>query len=344
MAAAGKAISPREFRKVLDKGTVTGVVLFAGERGLVERSVDAALDGLVTPEERELAVAVYHSDDIDERSLAAELRTPPMFGARRVVLLRRADKFNLDLDKSVFAEFLEKPLDSTVLLLSAPDMDRRKRLYSLVKKFGLVVDCKKLDRRSAPEFVVGQVEDAGKRIAGPAVRTLIELVGTDSALLGNEIRNLVNYTGERHSIEEEDVMIMTANLREESVFNLTDAIANRDVAGALAALELLLDDGAEPIYVLTMVEWLMRRLYGARVAVDGGMSLEQAAETAGVPPYFRRKFIAQVNNFSLGELVRLFDLLLDTDVALRQSGRKSRIEMELCVTRAAGDPAPRSLR
>ena len=344
MAAAGKPISPREFRKLLDKGPVDGVVLFAGERGLVERCVDAALDVLVKPEERELVVAVYHSDDIDERSLAAELRTPPMFGERRIVLLRRADKFNLDTENSAFLEFLKEPLDSTVLLLSAPEMDRRKRLFGLVKKLGLVVDCKKLDRRTAPEFVVAQINDAGKQIAGPAVRTLIELVGTDSALLANEIRNLVNYTGDRTSITEDDVMMMTANLREESVFNLTEAIANRDVAGALAALELLLDDGAEPVYVLMMVEWLLRRLYAARVAVDGGTSPEQAAEMAGVPAYFRRKFIVQINNFSLGELVRLFDLLLDTDVALRQSGRKPRIEMELCVTRAAGDPAPRILR
>jgi len=344
MAAAGKAISPREFSKLLDKGTIDGVVLFAGERGLVQRSVDAALEALVKPEERELAVAVYHSDDIDESSLAAELRTPPMFADRRIVLLRRADKFNVGTETSAFLQFLKEPLDSTVLLLSAPDMDRRKRLYGLVKKHGLVVDCKKLDRRTAPEFVVGQVGDAGKRIDQGAVRTLIELVGTDSALLTNEIRNLVNYTGDRTSVTEDDVMMMTANLREESVFNLTDAIADRDVAGALAALEQLLDDGAEPVYVLMMVEWLLRRLYAARVAVDGGTSPEEAAEMAGVPHYFRRKFIAQVDNFSLSELVRLFDLLLDTDVALRQSGRKTRIEMELCVTRAAGDPAPRSLR
>ena len=173
---------------------------------------------------------------------------------------------------------------------------------------------------------------------------MIELVGTDSALLANEVRNLVYYTGDRKAITEQDVMMMTANLREESVFNLTDAIGNRDVAGALVALEQLLDDGAEPTYVLIMVEWMLRRLYAARVAVNGGASPAEAAETVGVPPYFRRKFVAQVDNFTVAELIRLFDLLLDTDVALRQTGRSPRVVMELCVTRAAGVQGPRRLR
>jgi len=343
MAGSGKPISPGQFRKRLQEGTLGNVVLVTGERGLVERAVSEALEALVDPDQRDLALASYHADDIDERSLAAELRTPPMFAEKRIVLLRRADKFNLDKEGSTLVEFIEQPLASTVLLMSAPDMDRRRRLYGLAKKLGLVVDCQKLNRKTAPEFVVAEVSASGKRIDGGAVRALVELVGADSALLSNEVRNLVNFAGDRRSITEDDVLMMTANLREENVFNLTDAIGNRDVAGALAALEQLLDDGSEPVYVLIMIEWLLRRLYAARLAVDGGTAAREAAEMAGVPPYFRQKFIGQVRNFSVSELLRLFDLLLDTDIALRRSGSRPRVLMELCVTRAAGDQRVRSL-
>jgi len=344
MAESRKAISPRQFRAALEKGAVGGVVLFVGERGLVERAVDETLDVLVGTEQRELAVVAYHADDIDERGLIGELRTPPLFTDRRIVLLRRADRFDLSDKSSTLAAYIDQPVATSVLLLAAPEMDRRKRLYKLVLKSGLVVDCKKLDRRTAPQFVQTEVAEGGKHIDGAAVDALIELVGTDAALLANEVRNLVYYIGDRAAITEDDVLMMTANLREESIFSLTDAIANRDVGVALAALEQLFDDGAEPVYVLMMIEWLLRRLYGARLAVDGGTSPEEAAEMAGVPPYFRRKFIAQVDRFTLAELVHLLDLLLDTDVELRQSGRTPRVAMELFVTRTAGSQRMHCLR
>jgi len=344
MADSGKAISPKRFRSALEKGTVGGVVLLVGEQGLVERAVDDAFDALVDARERELAVAAYHADDIDERGLIAELRTPPLFTDRRIVLLRRADKFELDDKRSPLAEYIERPVDTSLLLMAASEIDRRKRLYKLVLKSGTVVDCKKLDRRTGPQFVAAEAAEAGKRIDRTAVDALIELVGADAAMLANEIRNLVHYVGDRESITEDDVMMMTASLREESIFTLTDAIADRDVGVALAALDQLFSDGAEPVYVLVMIEWLLRRLYSARFAVDKGTSPEKAAETVGVPPYFRRKFAAQVNRFTLPELVHLLDLLLDTDIELRQTGRRPKVAMELFVARTAGNQRTRSLR
>lgn len=342
--AAGKPVTARQFQKMLDTGSLKGVVLFSGDRGLVERAVDDAIAALADPDERELVVAVFHADEIDERRLLTEVRTMPMFADRRIVVVRQAQKFTIQDKKSHLAAYIEDPVDSTLLLLSAPDVDKRKRLFTLVKKHGIIVDCQKLNRRSAPEYVNAEIAAAGKQIDRSAVNALVELVGTDAALLSNEVRNLISYIGDRPNVTEEDVMVMTANLREESVFNLTDALASRNVGLALAAMEQLFNEGAEPIYVLSMIEWLLRRLYGALIAVEGGMSPAKAAEAAGVPPYFRQKFVGQMRKFTVNELVHLLDLLLDTDIGFRQSGRAPRVAMELFVVRAAGNQRARALR
>lgn len=342
--ATGKSITPGRFRSLLGKGSLKGVIMFSGDRGLVERMVDETVDALAGPEERELIVAVLHADEVDERRLLTEVRTLPMFADRRIVVVRQAQKFIIKDKKSPFAAYIEEPVDSTLLLLSAPDADKRKRLYTLVKKHGIVVHCQKLNRKSAPAFVRAEVEAAGKRIDQSAVNALVEMVGTDAALLANEVRNLVGFVGDRDAITEEDVLAMTANLREENIFNLTEAIAARNVGLALATMEQLFNENAEPIYILSMIDWLLRRLYGALMAVEEGAAPQKAAEMAGVPPYFRKKFVGQMGRFSISEIVHLLDLLLDTDIGFRQSGRTPQVAMELFVIRAAGNQRARALR
>jgi len=83
-------------------------------------------------------------------------------------------------------------------------------------------------------WVQRRVEEKGGRIAPRAVHLLVTNAGNDLALLDNELEKLVLYKGPEALIGGEDVELLCPFAAEASIFDLVDAIGNRN--GRLAAL------------------------------------------------------------------------------------------------------------
>jgi len=116
------------------------------------------------------------------------------------------------------------------------------------------------------------------------------------------------------------VKAIVSDTKVESVFEFTDALGAKDAARALRLLTTLLDDGEAPLRILGGVARHYRQLWQVRELLDRKMPNSEIGKAAGINPYFLNKVLQQARNYRVGELLKIFEGMLELDLAFKSGG------------------------
>lgn len=157
----------------------------------------------------------------------------------------------------VLCETLKNPLPGgVVFLMSAPEPDKRRSAYKQLSKLckTSLHDKPDLGFRAGEEEVIAwtaeKAHQRGLKISHEAVEALATRVGLDSGQLDNELDKLETAFGPGHPIEARDVRSLVPATRESGIFDIGNAIAERDLPLALETLSQLFRQGEKGVGIL----------------------------------------------------------------------------------------------
>ncbi len=203
-------------------------------------------------------------------------------------------------------------------------VDGAKR-YGTAKQF-LIPTGAQLDR-----WVAQRAKAAGATISPEALRLLIEAVGDNPRALAGEIEKLSVYAGKGGAIDSAAIQALTPDLRQSRSFDLTDALARRQHARALALLHEFLADGQQPLFILGMVASQTRSLIQVKALSERGMRAGEIAETAGMAPFVVEKSLQLARQFTFAQLNAAHHAALAVDVALKSSRITPEMALDLLI-------------
>ena len=150
-------------------------------------------------------------------------------------------------------------------------------------------------------------------------------------MLANEIDKLATYVGDRASIEIEDVRLLSASAQEARIFDLTDALAQRNRKQALNLLHDLLADGEPPLKLISTITSQVRSLLLVKELANDGLRIQQIVTATGMAPFVAEKALRQVGKFQTAQLEGAYRQLLATDAALKRSRMTPEMALDLLV-------------
>ena len=167
-------------------------------------------------------------------------------------------------------------------------------------------------------------------VEGQATQILAEFVGPNLRQLHNELHKLATYAGDR-AITVNDVKLLVSDASEALIWNLTDALSQRNGRRAMHSLYELRRGDANAFYLLTMVARQYRIMLKVKSAMQQVRGNEyDIAKMIGEKPYSVKKAMGQSNNYSESELVTIMERLLETDFAMK-SGADAETEIDLLI-------------
>ncbi|HEX8297259.1 MAG TPA: DNA polymerase III subunit delta [Chthoniobacteraceae bacterium] len=200
-------------------------------------------------------------------STVEALLTFPFFGGAKLVWLKSANFLADDqLGRSqAVLEALEQLVatlqsglpETTRFLLSAVGVDKRRSFYKSLGKLAKVTVFDRLDASKA-----GWEEDAGAlveelaaaknlRFTTPAAELFVLFTGGERRAIVSELEKLDLYLGSSaRQVTETHVRLLVPRSRAGIVFELGNALAARDLGGALDLLDQLLFQGETPIGIM----------------------------------------------------------------------------------------------
>jgi len=179
-------------------------------------------------------------------------------------------------------------------------------------------------------WIKKQVEERDGQIDSMAVKKLAMFVGSDLWRLSSEIDKLVSYRKGK-SILSADVDELVGAKIENDIFKTVDALAMRNKPLALSLLHRHLAEGESEIYLLSMLVYQFRNLLLVKSEVERGTQLPSLAKSIKLHPYVLRKSFEQSRGFSLIALKKIYERLLELDIAIKTGRIDSLVALDLAV-------------
>ncbi len=254
------------------KATSTSVTAVVGSDEARVKTRAAELAAELTPGGSEMALEMIDcaAESVDQalsriRTAHAALQSMGLFASERLVWMKsvnflsdtpigRSESVLAALDR--LAETLEAGPDPSVrVLISAIAPDKRRSFFKKLTSLATVEVFDRIEEaRGGAEmlvdFVVAEFRKAGVRCGEDEAILMIELAGTDSRLLMSEVEKLALYLGDRVEVTAQDIRAMVALSREGVVFELGNAVAERDVGRAMTLVDRLLEQGESAVGIM----------------------------------------------------------------------------------------------
>jgi DNA polymerase-3 subunit delta len=297
------------------------------EEFLIEDAMNRLIAEIVDPGTRDFNFDVFYGDQTDGGKIIETANAYPMLSQFRMVVVKDALKLP-PISLEALAKYLERPSATTKLVLLNTKLDSRNKILAKIKSITCFVDIKPLYDRQIPQWIRSYLQEKGCDIEPEAALLLLALVGNSLRAISNELEKImINLNGKKR-ISAEDVQKFVALSRNFSVFDLTDAIGYKDLGRALGMLNQMLESGESATGILAMIARHFVNLMKLKSAQSQKKSQEEIAALTGIPPYFLEKSLKMAEKYSLPQIKRTFERLLETDLALKTSQQPEQIALQ----------------
>lgn len=305
------------------------IYLFHGEEDfLIEEKINALKSQIDNPA---LNVETFDGEDLSLEALSSALRTPPMFGGEKMVMVR-----NFALSSENQAEIIsliENIPEGVKVVFHAQAIDKRSRFYKLMDEQGEAIEFRSFapwEQEAVVNWIKAQVRSGGKKIDDAGARLLQETCGNNLRMLSGEIEKLITFVGERSEIAEGDVSAL-ASPGEVSAFALLDALRKKDVKAALSLLQVLLRNRTDVFQLLALLTTQYRLMLQIKSFPGKGEITRQVAGS----PYFVKKCRVDIHRFTIEELKAALEKLLEANLRMK-TGESQLAVFELLLASLCG--------
>lgn len=265
---------------------------------------------------------VLEGKDLEPDQFLVNVTSVPFLSEKRLMVVKNIFSHSPEANKKI-AEALESIPDFSIVLFTEEiAIDKRTTLYKRLEKLGTITEFPPLTGSKLLSWIFGKCKDMGAEINEEAAIYLSELVGGDLYRLENELIK-VGHHASGGIITKKEIELLVNTTLDTSIFQLTDALATKNLKRSISLLHQLLESGDELGHILHMVVRQFRIIIQAKE-----LSLQGLRKSAIVPkikehPYAVGIAVMQSANFSMDQLKEIYRTLLEIDTKLKTGGIKT---------------------
>jgi DNA polymerase-3 subunit delta len=360
----GRSFAPSErFVSEVESRKLRPAYVFIGDEVFFrDHCRQALLQHLVPQDLREFSL---YDLDLAETSLAEILdraQTPSLMAPFQVFFIRGVkDLYGRGSHAEEFAaieKYVKDPNPAAVLIfvadhLSIPadvrrmdmtDKDRYERIRETLGEYCGMVELARVDESDGIRWVIETAQKEEVKIDQDAARELVDALGADMMMVSRELEKLVLYVNEKKRITLGDVETLVLAAKQRSLYELTEAISQKDKTRALSVLDAVLSGGDGEDAAIGHLYLLARTFRQMLVILEKNVRDVRAIwqvlwQGFRLPPFAAEDIIRQARRYkSRRELTRALKLIARADMALRSNPPSKRLVLEQLVMQLAEEP------
>jgi DNA polymerase III delta subunit len=285
---------------------------------------------------------IIHGTEATPASLSSALNTFPMFSECQAMRLVHAEEASPETLEAL-SNYLSNPSSSTALLIEcAMDLSKTKipAAWEEIKKLVKSKDC---TVKNAPAFVRQMAASANFEVEPRAIAALEEWANGDLSLLPGALDLLFLYRAAEKRVREEDVESLLGAGGTPRLWDLQDALLQKDAASFLKTVaEIEGDPEQAPLAFVGMVSKQMRFLLHLRGLLAAGAQRHEINPRQldkNLYPFQLKKLFDALPLWPEAHIRQAFDDLYNLDLALKGDPGEpwERVERHLfpCINRKA---------
>jgi len=186
-----------------------------------------------------------------------------------------------------------------VLTVNSDTLDNRKKVVKELNKYN-VKKCDKLKPYELNKFIKDYCKDNGYKINDDAIKLFLEKLNDNLYIITSELDKLFLYKDDE-VINLKDIKLVTSKVINTNIFDLINAIVDKNIDKALEVYDDLLIVNEEEIKLIVTLANQFRLIYQVKTMFKSGYSEIDISKSLGVHPY--RIKLANGVNVSMSEVI-----------------------------------------
>jgi len=249
----------------------------------------------------------------------SNLKITSMFAEKKLIVIKNIFSAQGGPASGWQEDFLEninnlKDVKDIIIIYEDNAPDQRTKFFKTLLKCAKCQEFRFLQPAMLKKWVAQELEKNKTKINPDALDLLVEFVKNDLWKMANEINKLSNYkTGAPGPIKKEDVELLVKPNTENDIFKTIEALASKDKKRALSLLHKHIDDGDNPLYLLSMISYQFRNLLIIKEFQEDSKPYNIIIQKSGLHPFVVQKTYYLCNQFSMPELKKIYRKIFQID-------------------------------
>lgn len=290
-------------------------LIYGNDYSLIKREIDK-----ITKDINDVTTYDLSLEKVD--NLLNDASVISMFGDKKVLIGENAlflsttsSSINHDLD------YLERYLEDdnhdniVIFTLNENKLDERKKIVKLLKKRATVIHKDVIKDKDLPDFVRDEFSNNGYKIDYKTASYFVLYAGSNTDILISEINKMMMYKDDDKAIKIEDINEITSKKINDNIFDLSNAIMDKDFKKMYECYNDLMTLKEEPIKIIAMLGSSFTLVYQCKLLYNDGKRQNEIADILKVHPY--RVKLAIENNYKINNIKEILKKLHNLDYEIK---------------------------
>lgn len=301
--------------KEIKSGNIKPIYFLMGEEPYyIDKIADYIEDNLLTEEEKGFNQMVMYGRDSDIEDIMSNAKRFPMMAERQVLIVKEAQDLSRTIEKLIAYAENPQPTTTLVLCYKYKKLDKRKKLYKVIAKSGVIFESKRLYENQVAGWIQKTLKSREYGISPKAAQMLVEFLGMDLSKIDNELNKLQLITPKGTTITPEIIEENIGISKDFNNFELRKAIGEKDSLKAHQIINYFGQNTKANPMVVTVS--LLFSFFSQILQYHGlaDKSKDSVAKFLKVSPYFVSDYVVAGKNYPMKKVSEVIGLLREADM------------------------------
>lgn len=310
-------------------GQLKQAYLLYGEEAYLRKQYKDKLKDALCGDGDSMNFQAVEGKDVEVPAIIDLAETLPFLAERRVILIENSGLFKHGGE--ALADYLKNPCESTYFLFVETEADKRSKLFKAVTALGCAVEFGVQDEDTLKRWVAGLIKKEGKQITGQGLSYFLSKTGTDMENIRIELEKLFCYCMHKDAILPEDIDAVCVTRISNHIFDMINAIADKQQQKALSLYYDLLALKEPPMRILFLIARQCNMLLQVKELKAKGFDNRSISEKVGLPGFVAGKYAQQAARFKIPELRRAVERCVEAEEAVKTGRMNDVMSVELLI-------------
>ncbi|MEN8912229.1 MAG: DNA polymerase III subunit delta [Polaribacter sp.] len=305
----------------IKKGNLKPIYFLMGEESYyIDKISDFIEETVLDEAEKGFNQQVMYGRDATIEDIVGAAKRYPMMAERQVLIVKEAQDLSRNIEKLV--SYAENPQPTTVLVLNYKykKLDKRKKLYKVIAKSGLIFESKKLYENQVSDWIRRVLSGKKYQVEPKAAQMLVEFLGTNLSKISNELDKLMLILPEGTIINPTHIEENIGISKDFNNFELRKAVGEKNVVKANRIIAYFAENPKNNPLVMTIS--LLNSFFTQLLLFHSldDRSKNSVAKMLGVNPFFVDEYFLAARNYPMRKVAQVIAFLRDADIKSKGVG------------------------
>ncbi len=264
-----------------------------------------------------LNLNVFYGTENSQAEMISACMAYPMLADRRLIIVKNFNKMNIT-DVESMEKYIAKPINSTVLVLSAEESGKTKIFQTLKNKVE-TVSCDPIPEYKLNEWIFGFYNAKNIHIERQAAQFLVNQIGSNLLVIENEIEKIVNFKNDESKITIDDLIQTTGASKQANIFTLQNALAGKQLGLSLKISKNLIESGENINGIIAILFAFYKKVMIVSSLKALGKNRREIGDETKFGDFQLKNIFPVTERFSQKQIGNIIQLLKNLDIDIKTS-------------------------